>query len=255
MSIHKLKAGFVEKVADDGLYTDGGNLYLKVRGTSKLWVFRYARSRFGGQGDAEMSLGPLHSLSLDDARKLAQRCRDQLRQHIDPLKARKEAWDKQQLEAGKNVSFEVCAEDYLRFMEKSRRWKDPDTRRAAKSMLVRHAYPKLKNVPIANIDHLQVAGLLTPISESTPVAADILRQHLKGIFDHAKANGQRTADNPADKRGALGQILPRLSDIHTVEFILACPIKKWLRSSPKCRTSRRSKRLPGWRASSSHSAS
>ena len=89
MSIHKLKVGFVEKVADDGLYTDGGNLFLKVRGTSKLWVFRYARSRFGGQGDAEMSLGPLHSLSLDDARKLAQQCRDQLRQHIDPLKARK----------------------------------------------------------------------------------------------------------------------------------------------------------------------
>ena len=72
------------------------------------------------------------------------------------------------------MSFKVCAEDYLRFMEKSRRWKDPDTRRGAKSMLVRYAYPKFKNLPVANIDHLQVAGLLTPISESTPVAADIL---------------------------------------------------------------------------------
>jgi hypothetical protein len=54
------------------MYADGGGLYLRVaEGGSKNWVFRYtANGRL-----RDMGLGPVHTLSLAEARDAATECR------------------------------------------------------------------------------------------------------------------------------------------------------------------------------------
>jgi hypothetical protein len=78
MAIHKLTPRFVETVKKDGLYGDGGGLYLQVRssGRARSWVFRY-----GGQC---MGLGSLDTIGPAEARQRARACRQQLLDGIDP---------------------------------------------------------------------------------------------------------------------------------------------------------------------------
>jgi hypothetical protein len=70
-----------------GYYHDGGGLYLQVqdrRCDYRFWVFRYCR-----QGKHHMmSLGPLHTVSLHDARAKAKEARRLLYVGIDPMEAR-----------------------------------------------------------------------------------------------------------------------------------------------------------------------
>src|ERR1035438_6799176 len=83
--IHKLKALAVEKVRKSGLYGDGGGLYLQITIAGvKSWLFRYMRD-----GKAHgMGLGPLHTVSLAEARVKAHECRALLLNGVDPLDAK-----------------------------------------------------------------------------------------------------------------------------------------------------------------------
>jgi hypothetical protein len=213
MAIHKLKPAFVQTVREKGMYSDGGGLYLQVRDT-KSWVFRFARSRFGGVGGAVMGLGPASAIGLSEARELAREYRQQVVQGIDPLEARRSDQRARQLAASKNMTFGECAEAYLSFAGK--RWK-PSTDAGVRNLLQNHVYPKLKKTPLAEIDHLQLAQVLTPIFESTPVTAAQARMRVQEIFAYATQKGWRAGDNPASLKGPLGVTLPRLSDVHTVE--------------------------------------
>ena len=71
-TLHRLSSAAVKKPGL-GLHSDGGNLYLQVApGGSKSWSFRFmldGKSR-------EMGLGPLHTISLAEARQKALEARD-----------------------------------------------------------------------------------------------------------------------------------------------------------------------------------
>lgn len=64
-----------------GLYGDGDNLYLKINrsGTSASWIFRYT---FDGRCQ-RIGLGPLHTVTLKDARDRALKARQLLLSGID----------------------------------------------------------------------------------------------------------------------------------------------------------------------------
>jgi len=65
-----------------GLYGDGHGLYLQVSAQkTKAWVFRYmiaGRAR-------KMGLGPIHSVSLSEARKRASDMHRQIWGGVDPI--------------------------------------------------------------------------------------------------------------------------------------------------------------------------
>src|SRR5690349_5424488 len=68
---HRLKPVKLPRIKNPGYYHDGGGLYLDVRsgrsGTTRVWVYRYTL-----HGKARtMGLGPLHTISLADARQKA----------------------------------------------------------------------------------------------------------------------------------------------------------------------------------------
>ena len=49
----------------DGFHSDGNNLYLRVKGNSRSWVYRYSSNH----KVYEMGLGPAHLVSVEEARK------------------------------------------------------------------------------------------------------------------------------------------------------------------------------------------
>src|SRR5574337_1292877 len=71
-NVNRLTAMQVQKLSKPGYHADGAGLHLCVKASGgKSWIFRY---RFGGK-EREMGLGPLHTVSLAEAREkaLAQR--------------------------------------------------------------------------------------------------------------------------------------------------------------------------------------
>lgn len=84
-TLNRLTAIQVTRTKKPGVYSDGGGLYLQISRTlAKSWLFRYMR-----QGKARgMGLGPIHTVSLVEARIKALDCRRQLVNGIDPLDAK-----------------------------------------------------------------------------------------------------------------------------------------------------------------------
>jgi Arm DNA-binding domain len=82
----KLTALAVARAKERGTYGDGHGVYLQVaRGGSKSWILRYkvnGRTRCFG-------LGPLHAVSLAQARERAAEARRQLLDGHDPIDAKR----------------------------------------------------------------------------------------------------------------------------------------------------------------------
>nr|WP_322874608.1 Arm DNA-binding domain-containing protein [Cupriavidus nantongensis] len=93
--LHRLTALKIGKLDVPGHNPDGGNLYFQISETgSRSWIFKFTLS---GRS-CEMGLGPLASVSLAAARAEASRCRDLLRDGVDPIEARKSKQRQRMLE-------------------------------------------------------------------------------------------------------------------------------------------------------------
>ena len=84
--INRLSALKVRTKAKRGFHADGGGLYLQVsKFGTRSWVFRFTLNK----RSREMGLGPLHTVSLAEAREEALKCRRLLREGVDPIEQRK----------------------------------------------------------------------------------------------------------------------------------------------------------------------
>src|SRR5512133_745758 len=85
-SLNRLTALKVARAKRPGMYADGGSLYLRVaEGGSKQWVFRYVTN--GRLRD--MGIGPVHTLTLAEARERATEARKLRLDGIDPIEAKR----------------------------------------------------------------------------------------------------------------------------------------------------------------------
>ena len=71
--IYRLSARAVQLIKRDGLFADGGNLYLARKNGGASWLFVY-KDRVTGRR-REMGLGPVHTVSLQEARQKAEEAR------------------------------------------------------------------------------------------------------------------------------------------------------------------------------------
>jgi len=100
----------VGRATKPGMYSDGGGLYLRIGPTgAKSWVFRF---RTDGKL-RDMGLGPLHTITLADARTKATEARKLRLDGADPLHARQAARQVAKLEAAKAMTFQQCADAYI----------------------------------------------------------------------------------------------------------------------------------------------
>lgn len=214
----------IAKLKEPGRYLDQHGLYLQVMSPdNRSWLLRYDRN---GRGERWMGLGPLHTISLEEARERARKARQLLLDGVDPLDARKaqRALERAQraLEAAKAVTFEECAEQYFKFH--SPKWKNAKHCAQFLSTLKMYVYPVLGKLPVAAIDKALVLLAIEPIWYTKTETASRVRGRIESVLDFAHTRGYRTnGENPAAWEGNLVHALPARGEIAKVEHHAAMP--------------------------------
>lgn len=98
------------------LLADGEGLYLRIRPTSKVWVYRY---REAGK-EAKLSLGPYPALPLAAARKMARAEAEMRAAGVDPRLVRREEAERNRL--ARLNTFELTARAWIAQAHKDRQW-------------------------------------------------------------------------------------------------------------------------------------
>lgn len=202
--LHRLTALKIGKLDAPGHYPDGGNLYFQISQTgSRSWVFKFTlrgKSR-------EMGLGPLSSVSLAAARVEAAKCRDLLRDGIDPIEARKVELSKRAQETTGPRLFRAAAAAYI--AQHRDGWKNKKHAQQWENSLTTYAYPILGDLDVRDIDTALIVRVLQPIWMAKRETAFRLRGRLECILDAEKALGNREGENPVRWRGHLDKLLPK----------------------------------------------
>lgn len=210
-----LKAG---KIKRKGLHADGGGLYLRVaEGGSKQWVFRYnVNGRLRDHG-----MGPLHTVSLAEAREAALQCRKLRLQGIDPIEHRRASLAAVRASEAKASTFAECAAAYMASHEV--KWRGDKSGEQWRQSLTAYVYPTIGNLPVALVDTPQVMRVLEPIWTAKAETASRVRGRIEAILDYAKVRGLRAGENPARWHGHLDHLLPARSQVRRVKHHEALP--------------------------------
>ena len=183
--------------------SDGNNLFLLVKkGGSKLWRLRF---RHAGQYQ-EMALGKYPSISLSEARKLAEEARASLIHGINPMDERRER--KRTKTTSKDKLFETIA---LKWWEQQKdSWSKDHAARILRWLLVDSK--KITQLHIDAIDAGHITELMLAIETAgTPKKAPNILAVINRVFGYALAH-RLTRNNPAQGL-PLGDILKPLPKV------------------------------------------
>ncbi|CFL24495.1 tyrosine-type recombinase/integrase [Burkholderia pseudomallei] len=216
--LNRLTAVHVTRAKKPGLYSDGGGLYLQITKTlSKSWMFRYMRhGKTRGMG-----LGPVHTVSLADARIKAQDCRRMLLEGIDPLEAKRAKQQAERRQNTRSLSFRECARQYIETHRKS--WKNEKHAAQWGSTIETYANPVIGNHMVAEIETDEIMRVLEPIWAEKTETATRLRGRIESILAWATVRGYRTGLNPARWKGHLDHLLPKPSSLRKTNHHSALP--------------------------------
>jgi integrase len=195
----------IARLKGPGRFPDGNrsNLYLQITPAgSRSWVFIYmrnGRTRY-------MGLGPLHTVTLAEARERARRARLQLLDGSDPLAAREAERAQRAAAEAKRLTFAEAAQRYNDQHESS--WKNRKHADQFLSSLRTYAFPVIGNVDVASIDTALVLRVIEPIWNTKTTTANRVRSRIESVLDWAAVRSHRVGDNPARWRGHLDQVLP-----------------------------------------------
>ncbi len=154
-----------------------------------------------------MGLGPLHTVTLGDAREFAQRYRPLLIDGLDPFEHRRG----EQARRSAKSSFRDCAERFLDAHTSA--WSNPKHRAQWRATLSSYAYPKFGDTAVDQIDTAAVLDVLAPLWETKSETASRLRGRIERVLDWARVHGHREGENPARWRGHLQALLPAPSKV------------------------------------------
>ena len=206
--LHLLSATAVKHLVRPGWHADGGGLYLEVdAGGRKRWAMRLTVN--GRRRD--FGLGPLHKVSLLQARERASEYRSKAYRGIDPT-----AGDLQPVQTPTSAPAaspeplvnSISFEDATRQVYEQRRtaWSNGKHVDQWINTLIDHAFPLIGTKPVNTIGTPDILAVLTPIWNAKPETARRVRQRLATILDWARAAGYRSGDNPVE---LIGDALPK----------------------------------------------
>ena len=202
-ALHRLSNLKVERAKRPGMYADGGSLYLRVaEGGSKQWIFRYT---VNGR-NRDMGLGPVHTLTLAEARERATEARKLRLDGIDPIANKRARVAALRAADAKAKTFADCVKGFIEDNESS--WTSVKHRRQWETSLIKYAYPILGSLPVAVIDTPLVLRVLKPIWDAKRETASRLRGRIENVLGWATVHHYRSGDNPARWNGLLEHALP-----------------------------------------------
>lgn len=217
-TVDRLNARLVAAKSAPGLYSDGNGLYLQVtKHGVKSWLFRYMRS---GKSRG-MGLGPIHTVSLKEAREAALAARKQLQAGIDPLDVKASDARMGKVTAAKRLTFAEAAATYIDAHKAG--WKNDKHITQWTNTLVTYAYPVFGKLSIADVDTALVVKALAPIWNTKNETASRVRGRIESILGWATVSGHRQGDNPARWRDHLDKLLPKPSSVQKPEHHAALP--------------------------------
>jgi integrase len=224
-SINRLSPRKVATENKPGMHADGGGLNLRVaefekNGVSwvtKSWMFRFKK---GGK-ERRMGLGPLHTVSLAEARDEALRCRKLLRDGIDPIEARKVARTRQAVDSAKSMTFKECTAAYIKAHKAG--WRNAKHELQWSRTLETYAYPMFGDLPVSVVDIGLVMKALEPIWSTKTETASRVRGRIESILDWATVRKYREGENPARWKGNLDSLLPARAKVRNVRHHAALP--------------------------------
>ena len=202
--LNKLTAKAVQS-AGDGLHSDGGGLFLRVRGNSKVWLFRFTRD---GK-KREMGLG---AVSLAEARLKAADARAKVSDGIDPIANRTKP-------ERQRITFKGAVDRHLKTNNPT--WSNPKHRQQWHNTLHTYAAP-LMHMPVDEITTAHVADCLMPIWLEKAETASRVRGRIEKVLSACIARGERLGPNPAALKDNLQHILPKQAV--TVKHHAAVPV-------------------------------
>jgi integrase len=199
-------------------YLDGGGLHLDVVASSgghvnKSWFFLYERH---GRRHT-MGLGPLHTITLAEARERGRLLRQQLLDGVDPLAERRKREQAAIAEKAKATTFEQCCTAYVDLH--GSRWSKKHGEDWWRSMR-KYVLPKIGKLAPAEIDTGIVSNTIRPLWLKRTVTASRTLERIAAVWDWAKAGGFCSGDNPA-RAARVG--LPKESKVAPVTNFAAVP--------------------------------
>jgi integrase len=214
----KLTALSVRRITKRGMHGDGFGLYLQVaEGGSKSWVLRF---KVNGK-PRHLGLGPLHSVSLAQARIRAADARRLLLDGHDPIAARHAARSAARLSAASTLTFDECADQYIAAHRSG--WKNPKHAAQWLGTLKTYASPVFGGLPVAAIDTGLVMRVIEPLWTTKPETAGRLRGRVESILDWSRVRSYRAGENPARWKGHLDHLLPARNKVCKVKHHAALP--------------------------------
>jgi integrase len=196
-------AGAIAALKKPGRYAVGDGAYFQIsKWHTRSWIFRYERL-----GKAHnMGLGPYPLISLADARAKARNAKRMLLDGIDPLQAKRKARTDALLQIARTKTFKECADQYIATHDSD--WSSAKSRAAWVSTFKNYVYPKVGELPVADIDTAVVLGILEPLWSRAPTTASRVRGRIETVLGWAGVRGYRSTENPARWTGHLEHILP-----------------------------------------------
>jgi integrase len=215
--MERLTALDVKRAKARGYYHDGGGLYLAIDNAgNRSWVFRY-----GAQGSRHCGLGPLHTVTLAEAREKARECRKLLLEGRDPIAEKRARKAAAVAETAKQITFETAAAKYI--SDHHAAWRNPKNRQQWESTLATYANPVIGKLPVSAIDTALIMRVLEPIWRAKPETAGRVRMRIERILAWATVHGYRSGENPARWKHHLDQLLPAQGKIAPVRHHAALP--------------------------------
>lgn len=223
-TLNRLSTLRVAREKRPGVYSDGGGLYLQITRTHcKSWLFRYTRLiKVPRHCDVRgMGLGPIHTISLAEARVPALDCRRQLLSGVDPLDDRRAKQRAAIRERTQSLPFRDCASQYIEAHRSS--WKNEKHAAQWESTLSTYAYPIIGDMMVSEIGTHEIMLLLEPIWKTKTETASRLRGRIESILSWATVKQYRSGDNPARWNRHLDQFLAKRSRLQKVKHHAALP--------------------------------
>lgn len=215
----------VAAIKSPGLHAVGGvaGLCLQVEPSGgRSWVLRTmiaGKRRF-------MGLGGFPDVKLADARRLARDAREAISKGADPIEERRAAKARLLADAGRLVTFEAAAKDYLAAHHAE--WTGKANRRQWYYMLEDLAVPAIGKLAVGDIETTHALSLLRPLWSEKTETAQRLRAKCEAVLNAAKASGAIRGpwENPFRWRGHLAGLLARPSKVAPVVHHKALPVAK-----------------------------
>ena len=194
--LNRLSVAAIKHLATPGWHGDGGGLYLEIDANGrKRWALRLTVN--GKRRD--FGLGPLHKVSLSDAREVAAIYRAKAYRGIDPVADKKKRFAMPGM-----PTFKDAAEQVHR--QRAQGWSNRKHVDQWINTLRDYAFPIIGDMPVSDIATPDILKVLTPIWNVKAPTARNVRQRISTVLEWARAAGFRSGDNPV---ALIGEALPR----------------------------------------------